>query len=170
MKNFKKRGQSEVISTVLMILIAIAAVTVIAGFVINFVQNQIEKSKCVEVINPPAIEIKNNPLYTCYEKSPSNTLRVQIHSSTSKEILEGFSLEVGGADTITFKIKNNTEVDNVKMNTGETKINLPSENSERTYKFSGIPIKPDTIRLYPIIKEDRICEAISIVNTIEECK
>lgn len=55
MKFFNKRSQSEVISTILLVLIAIVAITTVSMFIINFVNSQIDKSKCIELFNPPII-------------------------------------------------------------------------------------------------------------------
>lgn len=160
------KGQSEVVTTVLLILIAIVAITVLAIFAINFVKNQIEKSKCFDVLD--LIEIKNNPSYTCFNTTGSN-VRVQIHLAETQGLLEGFTIEVGGADTQTFKILNNSVVSGVQMYSGETSLFIPGDNSERTYKISGITTKPDTLKAYPVLKGGKVCQSSNNLNTVPYC-
>ncbi|MBS3079720.1 hypothetical protein J4218_06370 [Candidatus Pacearchaeota archaeon] len=162
-----KRSQSEVVSTVLMILIGIVAVMIIAAFIISFVKGQIDKSKCFDVTD--IIEVKNNPTYSCYN-STGKYMLVQVHFAEANALLEGFSLEIGGADTVTYKILNNTAIGVVKMYNGTlTTLTLPGDNSERTYNVSGINTKPDSVKIYPILKGGKTCSSPSILNTINTC-
>jgi len=165
-----KRSQSEVISTILLVLIAIVAITIVSMFAINFVNNQIEKSKCIEVLNPALVEIKNNPLYTCFDNTNS-VMKVQVHFSETKSLLEGFVIELGGADTQTFRILNNTLVDRVSMSSGqEAMVVLPSDNADRTYNISAVTIKPEKLNAYPILKGGKVCESSKVIGQIPLCK
>ncbi|MEN9625911.1 MAG: hypothetical protein RL557_239, partial [archaeon] len=63
--SWNARAQSEVITTVLLVLLGIVAVIIIISFVIPFIRNQIAGSDCFEVNGK--VSISNNYKYTCYD-------------------------------------------------------------------------------------------------------
>ncbi len=162
------RSQSEVISTILLVLIAIVAITTVSMFIINFVNSQIEKSKCVELFNPPIIEIRNNPSYTCYDDN-ANVMRVQVHFSETRSLLDGFVITLGGADSQTYKILNNTLVDGVNMGSGGATLVLPADNTEKTYNITS-QTPPENLEIYPVLKGGRVCESSNKISPINLCK
>ncbi len=45
---------------------------------------------------------------------------------------------------------------------------LPSDNTERTYVFEGITEKPDSVSVYPILKDGRACQDSDTLNYISD--
>lgn len=168
-----KRSQSEVISTILLVLIAIVAITTVSMFIISFVNSQIEKSKCIELFNPPIIEIRNNPLYTCYNPT-DNIMRVQVHFSETKSSLEGFVITIGGADSKTYKILNGldgTSIGVTMFTEDDPILVLPADNTEKTYLITlTVTTPPENLQIHPILKGGRVCESSSRVSPINVCK
>jgi len=60
-----KRGQSQIIATVLLILMVVVAIGIISSVLIPYVRDKFSSGNCLELVNK--FEIGNNPLYTCYE-------------------------------------------------------------------------------------------------------
>jgi len=161
------RSQSEVVSTVLMILISVIAITIIAVFVVNFVKNKTESSKCFDVLD--MVEIENNPTYNCYDNI-NKVQNVQVHFSQANLSLDGFKIEIGGADTKGITITRTSHSPEATMYENPTgPVELPGDNEERTYKVTGISTKPDILRVYPILKGGKICQSSGSMTNIGLC-
>ena len=162
-----KKGQSEVISTVLLILVTIVAVMVIIAFVVPFVRNNLSRTECVKYVDK--VSIVNNLDYSCYNTSTTE-MDVQIHVGDVGTMLSGFSIEIASSSSKTFKIQNSSlsEPTGVKMYDGLTTLELPGKNEERTYRITGVT-RPTIVRVYPILSNGQTCESASSLNMIEEC-
>ncbi len=160
-----KRGQSQIVSTVLLILLVIAATVIIFGFVIPFVKDKLASGDCLDV----AGKVEINSGYTCYDET---AMQVQIHIADIRDLIDGFSIELGGAATDNFKIENGTTITNVYMygdNSGEIVELPPKDNTERTYVIENVDTKPDLIRVYPILKGGKVCGISDSVIEIDDC-
>lgn len=83
---FGKRGISPVIATVLLLVITVVLVSVLAAFVIPFVNESIKGSgDCFKTLNKVTLAETE---YACYVASPTRT---------------GFSVKVGDVDIVGFK-------------------------------------------------------------------
>jgi len=162
-----KRSQSQVIASILLILLAISMVVIVIGFVIPFVRDQLSESDCVKVINK--VNIQNDVRYTCYSVLNGGEMNVQVHVGEN-ESLVGFSIELGGAATNSFEIKNGVVDNNLKMFGGNynSTLQIPGKNEERTYviKFSNVP---DSVSIYPILIGGRICPSSDELNRVISC-
>jgi len=165
-----KKSQSEVVTSVLLILISIVAAVAVIIFVIPFVKKQLSETDCFSVMN--SVEIKNNPAYTCYylqgNQNNASNLRVQIHFNEN-ESLKGFSLEIGlGSETKNVEITKETPSTIATMFNGGPII-LPGKNEDKTYIIKTINQKPDFIKVHPIILNGKICDSYSSLNKIGYC-
>lgn len=159
MKN--KKSQSEVISSVLLILLVVVATMLIFAFVMPFVKERLSSGDCLDVTGK--IEISSG--YTCYN---GTAMQVQVHILEIKDLIDGFSIELGGASTNNFKILNDTFVTGVNMCNSALKMEVPpADNTERTYVITAN--KPNVIRVYPILKGGKACDASDIVTEISDC-
>lgn len=171
--NTQKKAQSEIISTVLLILIAITAIVVVSSFVIPFIKKQLSGTSCLDVSGK--IEIKNNPAYTCYK---DGELRVQVHMGDTGNKTKGFQLSIeAGGSTNSFKIIPEASLENIRMYGEEIPeaalpwpaLKLPGAEEEKTYIISGLTAKPDSINVYPILEDDQVCGASDTLTTIPPC-
>ena len=156
-----KKGQSAVVATVLLILLVIVAVIAVFGFVVPFVKEKLTSGDCLDVIGK--IEISSG--YTCYD-SDSGEMQVQVHVGEIRELIDGFSIELGGATTKNYKIRNDSVPSEVSMCGGD--VELPGNNEERTY-IIPVSEKPDVIKVYPILTSGKLCGASDIVTGIDVC-
>jgi len=160
-----KKGQSQIVSTVLLILLVIATVVIVMGFVIPFVKDKLASGACLDVAGK--IEISSG--YTCYDVGDSE-MQVQIGIEDIRELIDGFTIELGGASSESFRIENNTQVTDVNMFNGNPILELPpKDNTGRTYVISNIFDEPDFIEVYPILKGGKVCGGTSPVTSIEVC-
>lgn len=164
-----KKGLSAIVTTVILIGISIAAVSLVWGIVNNVVNKQVKNTEsCFGNFN----KIKINEYYTCYEKEEDN-YRIQ------------FSLEIGdidvdkiivGISSLTnsqiYEIANSEQViENLMPYNGEIgqAVVLPSKNSGKTYVtdyiFESIV---DSIKISPVIGGVQ-CDVSDTINQIQDC-
>ena len=158
-----KRSQSEIVSTVILILIVLASAAIIISFVVPFVKDRLSGSGCLDVANQ--IKIVDSQ-YTCYmtDEFGSQILFVQVHIGKNDSI-KGFTISLGGASSSNYNVIPG-ELDNVYPYLNGN-LELPGENQERTYMIYSVP-KPDSITVYPILENGKTCEGDTI-NVIEDC-
>jgi len=166
-----KSAQSQIVASVLLILIAIATVVIIMNFVIPFVRNQLSGADCLDVTGK--VSIQNNPKYTCI--TIDNRVSVQVHVGDVDESISGFMIELGGASSKSFEIRAEEmgAIDGIFMYPGEDDeeaLELPGKNEERTYVIAHELGYIDFVKVYPILLNDKTCDSSDIVNNIGQCK
>lgn len=161
----KKRAQSQIVGAVLLILLVLASAMVIMAFVIPFIRDQLSGTECLDVAGK--ILIKNNPDYTCYDL-PTTNMSVQIHMGDVVNITKGFQINVefGGSSKSVSVISGTT--DEVYMRNGGV-VQVPGRNQERTYIITGIASLPDLISVYPILSNDKTCDASDVLSSVVLC-
>ena len=161
----KKRGnkaQSQVITTVLLILIGIIAAGVIMAFAIPFIKEKLQTGDCLDVLGKVTIEGG----YTCYDGTIQT---VQIKIEDIRDLIDGFAVELGGASSKTTKIvEGNPE--NVVMYDSDDSDNfeIPNSTTSRTYNITSSS-KPDFIAVYPILKGGKLCSSSDSIVDVEVC-
>jgi hypothetical protein len=160
----KNKSQSQIISTVLLVLLSIATIVIISGVVITFVKDKLNAGNCIDVVGK--IEILENSVYTCYD-SANQIMRVQVHISDIANKTKGFSVELGGAESKAYKITNE-EHDDVIAYSNSSSF-LPKNNEARTYNITNVASKPSSAQVYPILTKGEICSSSEILEVIETC-
>lgn len=170
----KKNAQSEVISTILLILLVIASIAVIMGFVIPLVKDQLKKNECFDYSGK--IEIINNEKYTCYNMSAKN-LSIQIHfgdiDEESTNPIKGIKMIVnseGKSENFEIIPPNSNPNERVYMYSGGI-LEIPKKNSERAYNIININSRPNSTAVYFILNDGRECsDAAYTADYISLCK
>jgi flagellin-like protein len=158
------KAQAQIISTILLILIAISAAALISTFAIKMVNDKLAESNCLKVSDK--IEITNNLDFTCYDAS-NNLMQIQIHRGESEDI-SGFVITLGGATTTSYEIIPPTKNPDIIMFDNSLDLEIPNSNEERTYKIST-PSIPNSARVYPITKKGKVCETTQTYTNVELC-
>ena len=162
-KKFNKRSQSEVITTILLVLLSIVAVGIVISFVYPFVQNQISGSDCVYLVGQ--IQVTNNQDYTCYNPTTDN-LSIQIHVGDLQDKANGFIINVGsGGSSVNYQITSTSLADNVSVSGS----NVPGKDEERTYIINSTMQSPDIIKVYPILNNGKSCDSSSSYSSVVTC-
>lgn len=163
-----KKSQSQIITAVLLILIVIGLAVIILNFSTNFVKDKLDSTGCFDIIDEVSFVDSNK--YTCFKSGVTTKemfLKVHLGDNSS---LSGFLIEIGGANTKSIKITDQSEISGVTMYGGITnKLELPQKNEERTYNIT-VSNAPETIKIYPIINDEQVCEASDILEAIVLCK
>jgi flagellin-like protein len=162
----KKKSQSEIIGTVLMILIVVAAVVILGNIVVPMIQELLgDSGNCFEASNKVRVE---EGKYTCFNDS-QDEMYVQIHMEDLD--IKGFKIEVTGVKSRTVEITNGKDgtVEKVTMYRDSATLEMPPKNGASVYNISGISEKPDSIKVYPILKNEKVCEASHSINEVNNC-
>ncbi|MEK6859195.1 MAG: hypothetical protein AABX54_00115 [Nanoarchaeota archaeon] len=165
------RSQAEVVTTVLLILISIAAIVIVMSYILPFIKNKSSESNCFDFAGK--IEIVNSE-FTCYDASAKKML-VQIGVKdidakkeslvTSLKIMVG---EEGGSEI--FEITNSGGNPAGKISTyNGSAIKIPKNGQEKTYNLT-VSKKPISIDIYPILETKYVCNEIgSKISAINSC-
>ncbi|MFA7708062.1 MAG: archaellin/type IV pilin N-terminal domain-containing protein [Candidatus Pacearchaeota archaeon] len=159
-----EKAQSEIIGTVLLILITIVVAGIIMAFIIPYIKEKLpaEGESCLDIIT----KVKIKTEYTCYNSS-SNFTQVQIHIDDIRDSIKGFTVELGGPSSKSVKILED-EHSLVEMY-GGGEFELPNNTEERTYILNQKTQKPDYIAVYSVLNNKKVCEASGTLTEVEIC-
>jgi len=98
----RKKGISAVVATVLIILITVAAVTIIWAAIIPMIKNQISGgTACLDAVSQVSIVSEG---YTCVDSTGTGTVKVQISRGAKDFDLEEIQVLISvGGDTYSMK-------------------------------------------------------------------
>jgi hypothetical protein len=163
-----KHGISEVVTTVIIIALSLAALVVVWGFVSNFINEEIGSSQsCFGNYD----KVKLNKQYTCYEALEGGEFNLR------------FSLSIGDIDVdkVTVLVSSKSEVKSYiitnenqtisglsRYPSGISSITLPEKNSGISYRVTGFDSKIDSIEIAPTIG-DNLCETSDSFSEIDNC-
>lgn len=166
-----RKAQSQIVGTVLLLLIVIAVGVILMTFVVPFVQERLAGTGCFDVTNQ--IEILNNPKYTCFNSSANpKEINLQVHfGDVDSKTIKGLMIVTGGADSDSFRMEDgktekNEKVKNIGKSYTDT-IEFPGRNTERTFVIKST--LPDNIKIHAILEGDKTCEQSDIVHNLPTC-
>jgi len=161
-----KKSQSAIISTVLLIMIVVIAAGIIIAFVVPFVRDKLSGGDCLAIAGE--VSITNNLKYTCYDAN-LDRMRVQIHYGDIENLTKGFQIIVDSSgQSKSFDITSASVTDVLMLN-NDTVLVFPGKNQERTYQLEGIDSVPEDVKVYPVLKNGKTCEASDNLVSISAC-
>lgn len=162
---FNKKTQSEIIVTVLLIIIAIGAMAVLSGFVLNLVKDKMKSGECVKTLGSLSINFEEDKTY--FDKN-SNKVFLSIEREKDEYNLSGIAVTVGDESiSKTYFINPNNPDSAVKLD-GKEVLKLPRLFEIYTYSILvGDNLQNvNTIKISPMINNNQICSGSSIVEKI----
>jgi len=155
-----KKGISAIVATVLIILITVAAVTIIWAAIIPMISNQLDKGTlCLDAVSQVIIE---NQGYTCYNASDEvggDYVDIQVSHGAKDFVLTGVQVLVfeGGATT-----------------SSTVTVNLPGVNEEKVIRadYDNTSVAgPDRVDIAPIVSVGNAQETCGVSSslTLEAC-
>lgn len=161
---FNKKGLSQVVGTLLMILLTIAAVASIWAVINSFVGDRLDDTKaCYDVYDKVAI----NTQYTCYNASSNQTyLSIELKDIDIDSLIVAVSY---GDSSTPFELKKTDEAipDVLAYPAGTPSVSLPNKNAGKTYIINKAGI-PQKITIAPKVNTKQ-CDASSSALTIPTC-
>jgi flagellin-like protein len=165
----QKKGVSPVIATVMLILLTIAAVGIIAGFLIPFVKNSLtDSTTCFSYRDYFKFEQEFG--YNCYAPGSNGTnylhaVSVRAGSDSSKgEDIKGFELVFMKAGSSTKKsiVKEqlvNLESGGIRMlDKTKTTLATPQSGEMRTYVLNAGEDIYKGVEVYPVLQTGKVCD------------
>ena len=171
----KKRGLSQVVSTVLLIMLTIAAVSMLAAFIIPFVKNSLTKSTECNGLDT-SFSFDESFDFNCQSLN-TNTGTYNITFSISRG--NDQSEEVGGFLTTFYSTDESRAVqvihlgtptsDIMMFNKTSVKLEIPKSGETRTYLFNANTKSYSKVEVRAVLKSGRVCEKISDSIRITSC-
>jgi flagellin-like protein len=169
-----KRGLSEVVSTVLVIMLTISAIAILAGFLVPFVRNSLNKgTECTSYGEFYSFDESFN--YNCYNITTGNNIYLLSIKKSSDRALENnsdelrivFKTKSGEQKTLT--VKNGGASSNLAgsiLVAGENNNNLrvPRAGGTLTYIYNGSTESYESAEVYSVLRSGRICEQKDFIN------
>ena len=160
-----KRGLSPVIATVLLVLITIAAVALIASFIIPFVRDNLaDSTSCVSYMDYFKFDEKSN--YNCFDTA-GELYGLTVKSSVDKTLAEGISgfsvafIKTGESQSLTIIHGENTSElsGGIRMlNSSLSKLSVPRAGESRTYVYNSSGFGGyESVEIYPVLNNKKTC-------------
>ena len=167
-----KKAVSAVVATVLIILITVAAVTIIWTAVIPMIRKTTQGGTlCFDA--QAGVSLSSQGGYTCVYNDTLTTWAVKFQISRGNEdfTLSDIKVGVGSAGNTLSKslVTDGKDSTGVQM----TLAGLPGVNSEKVYLLTGLASKPDKIEIAPAVKTgatDKTCPVSSTVSPLNLCQ
>lgn len=158
------KSESEIVTSVLLILIVVALAVMVLNFSSNFVKEKLSDTGCFDAVGK--INFVSSTKYTCLVNA--NQIVLKIHLGDVEDI-SGLLINIGGANTKPIKITDGGTISGVKMYGATNSIlELPKKNEERTYVIDITSI-PENIKINAILNE-KVCETSDTINILSSCK
>ena len=179
-----KRGISDVVTTVLIIMLTLVAVGVIAGFIVPFAREGLQKStECTdyqgfytfdESLESDSFKTncKSDGEYIFSIKSNDHSIENEsVSSQELRENIKGIKLIIRRADetTSSTNIINGSISESVEMYNGDTLLVLPRAGGIQSYKYFSEE-EFVSAEIYPILKNERICADVVESIKIKACQ
>jgi flagellin-like protein len=167
----KKKAQSDVVATLIIVLLTIVAGAVLLAYLMPVVKNWISGGDCFQFNDK--LNVVNDPAFTCYNTT-THLLHLKVSvgdiDEKTKNRLFGMVLIVQGPlNSNTYTISPSNSDPHVSMSNGDP-VQVPPKNSERVYNITGLTFSPNSTVIYPIIDKSRKCtDAGSIMDFIPVC-
>ncbi len=168
---YKKRGLSPIIATVLLIVLTIAAVAIISGVLIPFTKKSLaESTQCTDYQSyftfQEVFELGGKEFrYNCRAQGADNGYYngFSVRAKTDEKLsvgLQGFDLVFSSLEGESEKISviDGKSDDNIRYLNGSKEIRFPKSGA-RTYVYSSGTKKYDKMEIYPVLKNGDICPA-----------
>ena len=166
--NSNKKGLSEVVTTVIIIALSLAAIVVVWGFVSGFINQEIESSQsCFGNYD----KIKLNKLYTCYEPLVGGGYNLRFSLGVGDVEVDKVVVSVYSESSVkSYTLTNeNQTITGLRLYPSMlTNVILPQKNSGLSYEAAGFTDKIDSIEIAPTIGDSQ-CEISDSYSEIDNC-
>ena len=161
-----KRSQGEIITTVLLILVGIAAVVIVSTFVINMVRENLKGTDCFKTTGQLKINVDEG--YTWYNAG-LNKVSINIERGEKDFNMTGIAVILGdGAQSKSYTIKPGAAA-GITMHDGTAALSLPDPSETKTYiiDVAGAGISAiNSAKIVPILYPDQRCNEGSAESNV----
>jgi hypothetical protein len=163
----KKQGISDIISTILIILLTISATFVLSTFVIKFIKDQTGGQKiCYDAKDQLSIDTTSG--YTCVNRDISKTYVMIKRGNENVEIKKIIISVRSGGSAKSYTIENGVTLADVSMYNGDNTLVIPGLGASETYNFSGVTGSSAEIMM--VLDNDKTCQAQDFKAELGDCE
>jgi flagellin-like protein len=163
----KRKGLSDVVATVILIALVIAATGIVWGVIDKMITDKTEKAQaCMDVGFSEKVTLNED--YTCYNSTDNH---VQFSLNVWDVDITGVLISITSeGSSKSYTLTNTDQIISGLVNYPDksTSVRLPGKNSGLTYIATGFPTAIDSIKIAPIVGENQ-CEISDQINQIEDC-
>ena len=161
-----KKSQAELITTVLLILIGIAAVVLVSAFVISLVKNNLQGADCFQTTGQ--LEIKTDSGQTFFNSTLTpKVMSISIKRGSKDFNLTGIQVVLGdGKTSKSYSISASGGSSEVKMADGTAPPTLPDRGMYQTYLINTTLTNVNTLEIVPVIYPKTTCDEGKVTTTI----
>ena len=159
------KGISAVVTAIIMIVLVMAAILLVWGFVRTIIDENLEDAaSCSNLFN----KVEINDLYTCYDTDTKNlSISIAVKDFELKELVMGVSQ---GGESVSYIITDELKsVSGLRNFQGGPEVQLPGENGAKVYIIPNYPGFPDQIIIHPVVGGSQ-CEATDQTFEIDDCR
>ncbi len=162
-----KKGLSQIIATVLLILLTVSAAVFIANFLVPWYRGQLDSTECFTYRDYFSFEDEFG--YNCYKKNTPNNYLISVTAKTelneTQQNVVGFGLALlSGGESIVLTVMDNTLPSGIFMNSNlSANLTIPKSGEVRTYYHNNSMVF-ESAKIYPILKSGRKCEASNTIK------
>ena len=166
----EKGGISEVIVTVIMVGLVLAAIAIVWGVVNGLIKGKLKNTEsCLGNLG----EINIDSQYTCYDTLANPDVFQFSISIGDAENIQKIIVSISGAGaTKSFELNASGKVNNLanfeSTGYGTDIISIPGKNEGKTYVTNFFASKPDSMKIVPVINGQQ-CEISDALNEIDNC-
>jgi flagellin-like protein len=174
---FERKGLSNVVAVVLLLLLTVAAVSIVASFIIPFVNKSLEDTNCFNFRDHFTFDETFS--YNCYEEFDdagiikyNYLVSVGVGSEDSLGDVNGFNLRffgdgiAKGIDVIDGENEGEIKMEGIPGG----KLIIPTEMEGGypvlSYRYDGVIQEYEKIEIIPILKGDKVCDVSDSINLI----
>ncbi len=163
-----EKGLSEIVTTVIMVALAMGAIILVWVFVNNMIKKEIKSSEsCFGNFD----KVRINGQYTCYKEISAGDYSFRFSLMTGDTIVDKIIVSVSSASAVkSYEITNTPKtISGLSMYPSNiSQVNLSGKNSGLTYEAAGFTDKIDSMQIAPVIGGSQ-CDVSDSLTEIEEC-
>lgn len=160
----KKKGISEIVSTVLIVMIAIGAIAIIAAFVYPMIRDNLTSGQaCLKALQDVSLDSDT----TCINKSNNNNINSTIYLGVQKG--SDASINLVKLQTLLYKedgTRRSKEINVSEIGLNERKIFNVSYNQTAEGNYVAVTIAP----ILKIGNKEKFCEAPETKTPLVNCR
>jgi hypothetical protein len=154
-----KKSQAEVITTVLLILISIAAVILVSNFVINLIKNNLKGTDCLNMMDQAEIQMDKT-----YYNATSKIFYLKLERGTKETNITGFTVVLSNDFTskkfeiLSGKSYTNIFYYNISSKWANESLIIPDLGETKYYSFNISDFNVSKVSVSIILENQIKCE------------
>lgn len=168
----KKRGLSEVVAVLGIVLVTFAAVVLLIGFIVPYVKTNLNKgSECLSYREYFIFERENG--FNCFNQENGEywiSVRAKTIDNESASKIGGFKISFNKqTENEVVSISDGSSEANVRMVYGNNLLTVPKGGEIKTYAYRSVNTF-SRAEIYPVLSSGRVCEMSDYVDLGARCE